>query len=254
MITIKSDEEIKILREGGKALAEILQKVAAAAQQGVSTHDLDKIAERLILAAGGEPVFKGYTLKGVKNPYPSCLCVSLNDEVVHGIPKSDRFLKEGDIVGLDIGMRFGGLVTDTAVTVGVGSISEKAERLIRATKEALEIGIQKVRQGATIGDISFVIEHHLKKNKLGIIRDLAGHGVGYELHEDPYVPNYGTPGTGLELKNGMVIAIEPMATLGGWQIALQGDGWTIKTFDGSLSAHFEHTVAVAANGVLVLTE
>lgn len=263
MISVKSKEETWILREGGGRLQKILEKVVAAARVGASTYDLDKLAERLIIESGGEPVFKGYRLPGAPVPYPASLCTSINDELVHAIPRRDKILKEGDIIGLDIGMRWPagsrrqppamGLVTDMAVTIGIGKISSEAERLLRITREALDIGINEVKPGAKVGDIGHVIERHLKKQGLGVIRDLGGHGVGHELHEEPLIPNYGSPHTGPELKEGMVFAIEPMATLGDWRVVLQDDGWTFKTADGSLAAHFEHTVAVTKSGVEVLT-
>lgn len=263
---IKNAEEIKIMREGGRHLAEILQKVVAAAEPGVSTWELDQLAEELIFDSGGEPAFKGYTVRETKKPYPGTMCISINDEIVHAIPRKDRILREGDVVGLDIGMKWPSskpttynlqptisLYTDMAVTIGIGKISSEAERLIRATKEALDIGIRQVRPGARIGDISHVIQRRLEKDKLGIIRDLAGHGVGKALHEDPLIPNYGRKGTGPELCEGMVIAIEPMATLGDRHIILDDDQWTFRTADGSLAAHFEHTVAVMPTGAEVLT-
>ena len=266
MVTIKNKEEIETLREGGKRLAEILKKVVGAVKSGVSAYDLDQLAQELIFSSGGEPAFKGYKIKGAKTPYPASLCVSVNDEVVHGIPRKDKIFKEGDVVGLDIGMKWPAqatsdkqqatksLFTDMAITVGIGKISADAEKLIRVTREALDIGIQAVRPGARVGDISHAVQTHLKKYDLGIIRDLAGHGVGYELHEEPLIPNYGKPGTGSELKDGMVIAIEPMATLGDWRITLDDDEWTFRTTDGSLAAHFEHTVAVMEDGAEILTQ
>ncbi|MBI2640779.1 MAG: type I methionyl aminopeptidase [Candidatus Sungbacteria bacterium] len=265
MISIKTGEEIKVLREGGKRLAGILAEVVEAAKEGVSTLELDRLAESLIFKSGGTPSFKGYRLKETKIPYPGSLCVSVNAEVVHSIPRADKILKEGDVVGLDIGMQYpgkwqkadgkwrDGLFTDMAVTVGIGKISKEAERLIKATKEALDSGIYAVRPGAHVGDIGYAVQKHLEKNKLGIIRDLAGHGVGYEVHEEPFIPNYGKAGQGPELKEGMVLAIEPMATLGDWRVELQDDEWTFRTADGSMSAHFEHTVAVTDKGVEVIT-
>lgn len=253
----KTPEEIEVLRQGGARLAVILRGIAAAAQPGVSTRDLDVKAERMIREAGGEPVFKGYRMPGVKTPFPASICISVNDEIVHGIPRSDRILAGGDMVSIDIGMRWpairAGLVTDMAVTIGIGKISTDAERLIRATREALDEAIAAIRPGTTLGDIGYAIEMRLKRDRLGIIRDLAGHGVGYELHEEPLIPNYGKPGSGAELREGMVIAIEPMATLGGWRIALDDDEWTFRTSDGSLAAHFEHTVVVIKEGAEVLT-
>jgi len=259
-ITIKSSEEIEILREGGKRLAKILAKVIGAAKAGISTWELDRLAENLIFESGGKPSFKGYKLKEARVPYPCTLCTSINDEVVHAIPQKNRFLQEEDIVGLDIGMRWPagqiqnlGLFTDMAVTVGIGKISSKAEQLVNLTKEALDIGIKAVRPRAQVGDIGYAIQKHLEKYNFGIVRDLAGHGVGYQVHEEPLIPNYGERDTGPELKEGMVLAIEPMATLGDWKVELQDDEWTFKTRDGSLAAHFEHTVAVTKKGVEILT-
>ncbi len=252
-ITIKSPDEIGLLRLGGKRLGETLKRLTGEIKPGVSTLDLDILADRLIREQDGVPVFKGYIVKETSIPFPASICTSINDEIVHGIPRPDRILRDGDIIGIDIGMRYRGLVTDTAVTVGVGKISADAARLIRATREALDAGIVAVHSGATLGDIGCAVETRLKKDNLGIIRDLAGHGVGYELHEPPMIPNYGKPGTGLELREGMVIAIEPMATLGDWRITLDDDEWTFRTADGSLAAHFEHTIAVTSTGAEVLT-
>lgn len=264
-ITIKTKEEIDLIRKGGKRLADILRQVVVAAHVGIATLELDKLAENLILQSGGRPSFKGYRIKGADIAYPGTICVSINEEVVHGIPRKERIFREGDIVGLDIGMWWPSsaqasegkpaksLCTDMAVTIGIGKISSEAQRLIDATKESLEIGITHVKPGATVGDIGNAIEQYLKKNHLGIIRDLAGHGVGYELHEEPLIPNYGKAGTGVELKENMVIAIEPMATLGDWRVVLAEDQWTFKTVDNSLGAHFEHTMAVTKDGVEVLT-
>lgn len=256
MALIKTNAEIKILREGGKRLAEILAKVAEAAKPGASTLDLDRLGEDLILASGGIPSFKGYRIKEARVPYPCSLCISVNDQVVHAIPRRDMILREGDAVGIDIGMKWpgrSGLYTDAAVTIGVGKISSQTERLLRSTKEALGAGIKAVRPGAKIGDVSNAIEKVLERERLGIIRDLAGHGVGHEIHELPLIPNFGRPGSGMEIKAGMVLAIEPMATLGGTELELDEDQWTFRTEDGSLAAHFEHTVAVTKNGAEVLT-
>lgn len=271
-ITIKTKEEIDLLREGGKRLAEVLSRVAGAVRAGISTYELDRMGEELISASGGVPSFKGYRARGGGRPYPASLCISVNDELVHAIPRKDSILKEGDVVGLDIGMWYpaytitnhqspianngkpeGALCTDMAITVGVGKISKEAERLLRITQESLDVGIKMVKAGVRTGDIGAAIEAYLKKEKLGIIRDLAGHGVGYKVHEDPLIPNFGKSGTGVELKENMVIALEPMATLGDWRVVLADDGWTFKTADGSLGAHFEHTMAVTRGGVEVLT-
>lgn len=265
MITVKTREEIKILREGGRRLGRILAEVSSRAKPGVSALELDRLAESLIFSSGGAPSFKGYRIKETRSPFPASLCVSVNDEVVHAIPCEDKVLKEGDVVGLDIGMRWpasanasagkpAGLFTDTAVTIGVGKISPEAKKLLRVTREALEIGIKAVRPGARVGDVSAAVQQHLEAHTFGVIRDLAGHGVGYKVHEEPLIPNYGEPGTGPELTEGMVIAIEPMATLGDWRLILAPDEWTFRTRDGSLAAHFEHSIVVTAEGAEVLTQ
>lgn len=265
VISIKKEDEIVLLREGGHVLAGILAHIIARVRAGVSTQELDAYAEELIRSSGGIPSFKGYQSKG-SPPYPATLCTSINDEVVHGIPRTDRILRDGDIIGLDIGMRWPsealssgfhrgkeGLYTDMAVTVGVGSISRESERLISETRSALDVGVRAVREGATAGDVGAAIEAYLKKGKFGIIRDLAGHGVGYEVHEDPLIPNFGKAGAGERLREGMVIAIEPMATLGRERIVLDEDGWTFRTADESRAAHFEHTLVVKKNGAEILT-
>ena len=264
-IRIKTDEEIKILSECGKRLGKILIKVKDAALPGVSTLDLNRAAEKLMYDAGGIPVFKGYALPDAR-PFPAAICTSVNDEVVHGIPRADVLLEEGDILGIDIGMawprketpEYAGyhgapLITDTALTVGVGAISEDAARLIRDTEQALFAGIEEIKIGKRIGDISARIEAFLRSRGLGIVRGLAGHGVGYEIHEDPIIPNYGVKGTGAVIREGMVIAIEPMATLGKEETYLDTDGWTFRTKDRSLAAHFEHTIAVGADGASIIT-
>ncbi|MEK7560947.1 MAG: M24 family metallopeptidase [Patescibacteria group bacterium] len=269
-ITIKTTKDIALIREGGRLLAGILHELVEAARPGISTGELDAIAERRIKAASGAPAFKGYRAKGSRAVFPATICTSINDEAVHGIPRPDRILAVGDIVGIDIGMRWPemtskekrvkskekertGLYTDMAVTIGIGRIAPEAEKLLRITAEALEIGIRAARPGGHTGDIGHAVQQHLKKHHYGIIRNLAGHGVGYELHEEPLIPNYGAPGTGAELKPGLVIAIEPMATIGDWRVRLDRDGWTFKTADHSLAAHFEKTIAVTKNGVEVLT-
>lgn len=256
-LTIKTKEEIELLKEGGKRLSRILAEVVRLARAGTSTLELDTLAERLIFESGGKPAFKGYKVAGTKIPFPGTLCTSINDEVVHGIPSKKRILKGGDIVGIDIGMRWpakDGLYTDMAVTIGVGELSKEAKRLISITKEALGIGIAAVKPGVRVGDIGQAVQKYLEKEKLGIIRDLAGHGVGHKLHEEPLIPNYGKANSGLELCEGMVIAIEPMATLGGWEISLDDDEWTFRTQDGSLAAHFEHTLAVTKDGPEIVTK
>lgn len=250
---IKSLKELKALREGGKILAKILKEVAAEVKPGVKAEELNRLAESLILKSGGEPAFKGYSSKHDLSPFPDALCVSINEGVVHGIPTA-RIIKEGDLVKLDLGLKYKGFFTDTALTAGVGKISEEAERLSDVTKEATYLGINQVKAGARIGDIGSAIQKHLDKNKIGIIRDLAGHGVGLEVHEEPLIPNYGEAGTGPELKEDMVLAIEVMTTLGSGKIKLAEDGWTYVSADNTYGAHFEHTVVVMKEGVEILTK
>lgn len=253
MALIKTDKEIEILHEGGRILWRVLQAVAGTAKKGISTWDLDKLAREEIKKTDAEPAFPGYKIGKSIPAYPAVLCTSINDEIVHGIPDKKRILKSGDIIGLDLGIKYKGLYTDAAVTVAVGEISANAKRLVSAAKLALEKGIEQVRPGNTLGDVGAAIEAVARKEKLGVIRDLVGHGVGHAIHEPPNVPNYGKPGTLEKLVPGMVIAIEPMFTLGGHEIALLDDGWTMVTADGSLAAHFEKTVAVTESGCLVVT-
>lgn len=254
---VQNEKELNTLRDSGRRLARILDSVKKIVCPGLATLELDALAEKLILEIGGEPVFKGYTAYGSHGAYPASLCVSVNDEIVHGIPRKDRILKEGDIVGLDIGICYpkkNGLITDMATTIAVGKISSKVQRLLTTTKESLYLGIQKARVGNHIGDIGHAIQGHLEKDKLSVIRELVGHGVGKKLHEDPYVPNYGKRGHGEVLTEGMVLALEPMATLGCPDIILDTDGWTYKTKDGSLAAHFEHSIVILKNKAEVLTK
>ena len=252
-IYIKTEEEIEILREGGKRLATILAKVASKVAPGITTYELDQYAYKLIVEGGDKPAFLNYSPSRHMKPFPSSLCVSVNNEVVHGIPNKNRVLKEGDIVSLDLGIEHRGLFTDHAVTVPVGEISKKNKELIADTKKALEIGIWAARGKETVGDIGYAIESFVHK-RYGIIRELAGHGVGKKVHEDPYVPNYGKKGKGEKLVPGMVIAIEPMLTLGKESIIVGNDDWTIKTADGSVSAHFEHTILITEGEAEILTK
>lgn len=253
-ISIKTKEEIAILREGGCRLATILKEVADAVAPGISSLELNSLAERLIQEGGDTPAFLGYCGKKDTKPFPATLCVSVNDEVVHGVPNErEKILREGDIVSLDLGIRHIGLFTDMAITVPVGKIDDKAKKLLSITKKALSFGIKDVRDGATTGDIGFAIEHFVQPYGFGIVRALAGHGVGYAVHEEPLIPNFGKKGDGTLLKTGMVIAIEPMLNEGGAEVVLAEDGFTFRTKDGSRSAHFEHTVAVTENGAEILT-
>lgn len=254
MIRIKTKEDIAILREGGKRHAYILKELAAMTRPGVRTAELNARAEQLIAEGGDTAAFLNYQPYGAKRPYPAALCVSVNDEIVHGIPnENDRELKEGDIVSLDLGLVHKKMITDAAITVAVGSISAECEKLLQATKEALMAGIKAGKGGRRVGDISSAIERVGVANGYGIVEDLAGHGVGYEVHEDPYVPNYGDPGIGETLKPGMVIAIEPMFNIGTKKIKLDKDGYTYRTADGKPSAHFEHTVLITKSGAEILT-
>lgn len=253
MIKIKTEKEIEILREGGKKLATVLSEVAKIVKPGVSTMELDELGEKLIRGFGGEPSFKNYKTGDDRIPFPSSLCVSVNDEVVHGIPSKKRILKEGDIVSLDAGMKYKGMYTDSCITVPVGKVSEKAQKIIDVCKKCLSDAIKTVKEGSCIGDIGFAVQSYAEKEGFGVVRNLVGHGVGHSVHEDPEVPHFGKKGTGLKLKAGTVIAIEPMITEGRYDTILGDDDWTWKTKDGKLSAQFEHTVVVTKDGVEILT-
>ena len=253
MITIKTVEEIKILRAGGKILADILHQVASHATSEVACEELNALSEKLIKQFGGEPSFKNYKTSDDRIPYPASLCVSVNNEVVHGIPDG-KILREGDIVGLDLGMKYKGLYTDTAITIPIGNVSENARKIIDVAEKSLNIGIQAVKEGAYIGDIGFAIQNYVESHGFNVVRKLVGHGVGYGVHEEPEVPHYGKAGTGAQLKEGMILALEPMINDGGSDVVLDNDGWTWKTKDDLLSAHFEHTIAVTKTGAEILTK
>lgn len=250
---IKTKAEIEKMRAGGKILANVLSQVAAAVQPGVTTAELNELAERLLRQQGAKPSFLGYGQE-TGNPYPATLCTSVNEAVVHGIPSAKMVLREGQIIGLDIGCWYAGLCTDMAVTVGVGKISPEAGRLLKATKEALEIGLRQVRAGARVGDIGHAVQTFVEAQGFSVVRALVGHGVGHEVHEEPPVPNFGSHGTGVKLEAGMTIAIEPMVNAGRSGVKTLADGWTVVTADKSLSAHFEHTVAVTHDGCEILTQ
>lgn len=252
-IIIKTPEEIKKIREGGKILAKILSKTAKIIKPGISTLEIDEYVFKLIKENNGIPAFLNYRPQGMRSAFPASVCISINDEIVHGIPSKNKILKEGDIVSLDIGLKYKGLFTDHAITVPVGRISDINRRLLEDTKKALEVGIKAARGGNTIGDIGYAIES-FASNKYGIVRDLAGHGVGKEIHEDPYVPNFGKPSKGITLVPGMIIAIEPMLCLGTHHIKVDDDDWTIRTSDGKNSAHFEHTILITKNKPEILTK
>jgi methionyl aminopeptidase len=250
---IKNDTQLINLREGGKRLAAVLSAVRERVEIGVSTRELDRLAEELIKKAGGVPSFKNYQTEGTEMVYPATLCVSVNDEVVHGIP-GDRILANGDIVGLDIGMQYEGIFTDTAITVPVGKISDEKKKLLDVTRRALEIGVSTVRDGVHIGDIGAAIQEYVEGEGLGIVRELVGHGVGAKVHEDPEIPNWGERGTREVLSEGMVIALEPMVTLGSPKVKVSKDGWVWMTRDGKPAAHFEHTILVTKNGTEIITK
>ncbi len=254
-IRIKTSEEIEILKEGGRRHAFILSKVSEKVKPGVSTEHLENYARDLIKEGGDSPAFLNYTPKGAKRPYPATLCVSVNNEIVHGIPNEDALiLKEGDVVSLDLGLVHNGLITDSAVTVPVGKVNKEDKRLIDDCKEALHLGINQARGGGFVGDIGEAIGTFVRSKGYGICSGLAGHGVGYSVHEEPYIPNEGSKGRGERLRAGMVIAIEPMITLGTDKIVLSRDGYTYKTADGSNAAHFEHTIAITDGEPIILTK
>lgn len=254
-VTIKTKAEIDVLREGGKRLAFILHEISKAAKPGVSTLELDNLARKLVAEIPGDKSsFLNYQPKGAKRPYPAALCVSINDQIVHGVPNEDpKILKNGDIVSLDMGLIHGGLFTDSAITVGIGEVDEAGKKLIEVTKQSLVEGIKAVKEGNHVRDISYAIEKYVRPKRYGIVEELCGHGVGYKVHEDPYIPNYCLDGKGEKLRAGMVIAIEPMLNEGSKKISLDKDGYTYITVDGKRSAHFEHTVVVTKNGAEVLT-
>ncbi|MBX4200451.1 type I methionyl aminopeptidase [Candidatus Parcubacteria bacterium] len=255
MIKYKSQEEINILREGGKRHAEILRALGEMVTPGMSTLVLEEEALRLVKAHGDKPAHLGYQPRGARRPFPAVLCVSINDEIVHGIPnEAPRILNQGDIVSIDLALIHKGMITDSAVTVSVGETDDESRRLLKVTQEALKAGIKAAKPGNHIGDIGEAINDVVEASGFSLAEDLVGHGVGYSIHEDPYVPNAGRAGTAEELRPGMVIAIEPMVNVGKPGIKLMDDGYTIKTRDGSRSAHFEHTVAIMEDGNLVLTE
>lgn len=249
MIIYKTQKEIELMAIGGKILSEVLAQVVAKVKPGVSTLELDKLAEELIRKRDGFPAFKNYKSSSDQQPFPSTLCTSINEEVVHGSATPDRILKEGDIIGLDIGMQYQGYFTDMAVTVGVGNIDKEAKRLIDVTRGALNLAIEQVKEGNHLSDVAEAIQKHAEKNGFSVVRELVGHGVGKEVHEEPNVPNYITQESKqIQLKKGMTIAIEPMINAGDWQVDLLEDGWTFVTADGKLSAHFEHTIAIDHEG------
>lgn len=247
MITLKSEHEIETMRRACQVVATIRDEMARMVEPGISTWEIDQYAESRCKEFGVVPAFKGY------HGFPGCVCISVNEEVVHGIPSKKRLLKEGDIVGLDFGVIKDGWYGDSARTVAVGRVSEKAQQLMDVTRESLEKAIQECRAGNRLFDIGHAIQSHVEPYRYGIVKEFVGHGIGRALHEDPQVPNFGTKGKGIPLKAGMVLAIEPMINLGSAEVRILEDGWTAVTADGALSAHFEHTIAITANGPEILT-
>ena len=252
MISIKTSEEIAIIAEGCKILAKIMKQLMDIVKPGITTKELNMAAESHIFKYGAEPGFKGPVSKGYGG-FPTALCTSVNQVIVHGVP-SDYKLKQGDILSLDLGLRWKGYFADMAVTVSVGEISPEAQRLIRVTKKALKRGIKKVRPGNTFGDIGNTIQRYVESQGFNVVRELCGHGIGKELHEDPQILNYGKRHTGPKIKQGMVFCLEPMVTAGDWKIRKSEDGNGFEAIDGSLSAHSEHQMAVTEHGCRVLTE
>ena len=245
-ITIKSPQELLAMRQAGRVVAATIEVLLRSLEPGMKTRKLDAIASREIKRLGASPAFKGY------RGFPATICVSLNQEIVHGIP-GDRVIREGDIVSLDVGAVVDGYYGDSAVTVAVGTVSAEAERLIEVTRLSLEMGIKQAKAGNRVGDISAAVQQFAEAQGYGVVREYVGHGIGRALHEEPSVPNAGEAGKGPLLRPGMVIAIEPMLNLGGWQTKALEDGWTVVTADGTLSAHFEHTLAITEDGPQVLT-
>jgi methionyl aminopeptidase len=247
VIICRSASELERMRVPNQLVTDVLAELADAVRPGVTTAELDALAERRIREAGAEPAFKGY------RGYPATLCASINSEVVHGIPSQTRTLTEGDIISLDVGARLDGFYGDSAVTVAVGTVPESTATLLRVTREALDRAIARVRVGGRLSDIGHAVQQWVERHGFSIVREFVGHGIGERLHEDPQIPNYGDPGRGPKLSEGMVLAIEPMVAMGRPDTRVLGDGWTAVTKDGSLAAHFEHTVALTAAGPDVLT-
>jgi methionyl aminopeptidase len=247
VIVCRSAAEIDRLRAANRLVAQVLGELAGAVRAGVTTAELDAMAEELVRAAGAEPAFKGY------RGFPATLCASINQEVVHGIPSASRTLRPGDIVSLDMGVKLDGFYGDSAITVPVGEVPERTQELLRVTRESLERAIAQVKVGGRLSDIGHAVQEWVEAHGFSVVREFVGHGIGERLHEEPQIPNYGQPGRGPKLAEGMILAIEPMVAMGRPEVKVLGDGWTAVTKDGSLAAHFEHTVAVTAGGPLILT-
>ena len=248
MVYIRNTDEINKLRACNVLVVEVLDALESLLKDGVSTYDLDRFAEEMVLKKGAKPAFKGY------RGFPASVCISINEEVVHGIPSKKKIIKNGDLVSIDFGVYLQGYYGDSARTVGIGTISNEARMLIQVTREALDLGIENCRAGNRLGDISSAIEEHAKSHNLSVVREFVGHGIGRSLHEDPQIPNYGSRGSGLLLQKGMVFAIEPMFNIGTEKVRIEEDEWTAVTLDNSLSAHFEHSVAILEKGPLILSK
>ena len=251
MIALKSAREIEIMKRANIIVAEVLRELREKVAAGVTTLELDAIAEELTLKKNAIPAFKGYNVAG--RVYPRCLCASINEEIVHGIP-ANRALREGDIIGLDYGVIYEGFYGDSAVTVGVGRVSDEARRLMEVTEIALYKGIEQLHDGKRLGDLGHAVQQVAESAGYSVVRAFVGHGIGRKLHEEPPVPNYGEPDRGIRLREGMVLAIEPMLNVGGCEVEIKEDGWTAVTRDGSLAAHFEHSVAITKDGPVILSQ
>ena len=247
MIVLKSPDEIKRMADASLIVAEVLEEIRKSISPGITTKDLDGLAEAYILSKKAKPAFKGY------RGYPASVCASINEQVVHGIPSKVK-LNQGDILSIDVGVQFNGFFGDAAVTLPVGNISSQAKRLLSVTESSLEAGLEKALAGNRLSDISSMIQNCAESEGFSVVRSFVGHGIGRGLHEEPQIPNFGKPGEGPRLLEGMTLAIEPMINAGGWEVTIQGDGWTAVTKDGSLSAHFEHTIAITKNGPCILTK
>jgi methionyl aminopeptidase len=251
MVRIKTKREIGFIRESSKIVADVLKLVGAQVKPGVTTIELDRLAEDFIRSMGGVPAFKGYS-QSKSHLFPATLCTSIDDEVVHGIP-TNRVLRDGELLSVDVGVKKDGYFGDGAYTFAVGEVSEEKHRLLKATEESLYKGIGQAVAGKRVHDISYAVQEHVEAGGFSVVRDLVGHGIGVELHEEPAIPNFGKPGTGIKLQEGMTLAIEPMVNAGTWKVRMAPDGWTVLTQDGRPSAHFEHTVAIVNGKPEILT-
>ena len=247
MIYYKSAREIALMKTGGHILAEVLERLRTAVKPGMSTLEIDEDVEAFITTRGAKPAFKGY------RGFPATVCISINDEVVHGIPSARRRLREGDVVGFDLGCIVEGYYADCAATLPIGAVAPAAQKLLDVTRESLELAIEECRPDRRLSDVSHAVQRHVEAHGFGVVRAFVGHGIGRALHEEPQIPNFGEPGRGPRLRPGMVLAVEPMVTMGNWEVRVLDDGWTAVTQDGSLAAHFEHTIAVTEEGPVVLT-